>query len=407
MGGSLSSEAHGGSLGGDHADPAVKFGLWFAPILALIYLTGACWVVKEFDRSTLKARFARRVFFPIATLAFVGYLAHFFAWMSQGFVFVDTWDAGAAATASARLPRRMRHPSHAPTVYADSYVRYGLYSIVCVGADGGGDDQRKKLACASDHVFSPVTPPEPQPRHGLGVRKFFNLTIADKLCGRQPGTGDDDRDSFSRKFAPKRAAFYGGGEARAQKRALSAVCGGGFRAAKALLGYAAAPALFYGMVLAPALAGCGSAGGYVAFALLCASTGACAWVARGLVRDWAEVLDDAYPYRRVGPGWASDALFWGCVLEFVAAGAALAAACVLRLPPYGAYGGGDDSSATADDRPFRGDDATFRPIQPVAGSHYEMAPVVATAEVLAPGSSAAEGAFLVGTVVAAEPTVGI
>lgn len=227
-----------GGLLSDDEDDAVKAALFVVPFLAACYLCFAVGYVTCNRASAGRHRAARWLFLPITGLAFFGFLASFFAFISQGYAVIGPWDGDAAARASAKLPAHMRDSSHAGQRYADSTIRVGLHRIVCVGSDaGGGDGQRAKLACASDHIFSPVSPrdarvrattetdeisatgrPEPPPLHGLGVRAFLNVTIADKLCGREPGTEKDDRDSFSRNAAPRRAAFYDGAATRAQRR---------------------------------------------------------------------------------------------------------------------------------------------------------------------------------------------
>ena len=254
--------------------------------------------------------------------ALVGFLLVFFAACGQPHIVVGGWDSGAAAAASDALPAHMRAPAHRSMGYPDSEIWIGPTIVSCWG--------KNKRACAKNHIFSPVAPPEPPALWTNGVTKLTKETrfeISKDICGQAKGKDESDRSSYDDKNAPPNRAFWSGAS-HAQARVLDALCGGRFRASRDNLsaaGYAGwiwltftAVALIFGSE--------GEYGWYLLPVVLCSIMGALALAAHDRWAGFVDVVKPAYPHRSVElGGWPQEFTLIGGIMLLCAAFSSLVA----------------------------------------------------------------------------------
>ena len=254
--------------------------------------------------------------------ALVGFLLVFFAACGQPHIVVGGWDSGAAAAASDALPAHMRAPAHRSMGYPDSEIWIGPTIVSCWG--------KNKRACAKNHIFSPVAPPEPPALWTDGVTKLAKKTrfdISKDICGQVKGKDESDRSSYDDKNAPPNRAFWSGAS-HAQARVLDALCGGRFRASRDNLsaaGYAGwiwltftAVALIFGSE--------GHDGCYLLPVVLCSIMGALALAAHDHWAGFVDVVKPAYPHRSVElGGWPPGFTLIGGIMLLCAAFSSLVA----------------------------------------------------------------------------------
>jgi hypothetical protein len=254
--------------------------------------------------------------------ALVGFLLVFFAACGQPHIVVGGWDSGAAAAASDALPAHMRAPAHRSMGYPDSEIWIGPTIVSCWG--------KNKRACAKNHIFSPVAPPEPQALWTDGATKLTKearFIISKDICGQVKGKDESDRSSYDDKNAPPNRAFWSGAS-HAQARVLDALCGGRFRASRDNLsaaGYAGwiwltftAVALIFGSE--------GHDGCYLLPVVLCSIMGALALAAHDHWAGFVDVVKPAYPHRSVElGGWPPGFTLIGGIMLLCAAFSSLVA----------------------------------------------------------------------------------
>ena len=254
--------------------------------------------------------------------ALVGFLLVFFAACGQPHIVVGGWDSGAAAAASDALPAHMRAPAHRSMGYPDSEIWIGPTIVSCWG--------KNKRACAKNHIFSPVAPPEPQALWTDGATKLTKearFIISKDICGQVKGKDESDRSSYDDKNAPPNRAFWSGAS-HAQARVLDALCGGRFRASRDNLsaaGYAGwiwltftAVALIFGSE--------GHDGCYLLPVVLCSIMGALALAAHDHWAGFVDVVKPAYPHRSVElGGWPQEFTLIGGIMLLCAAFSSLVA----------------------------------------------------------------------------------
>ena len=254
--------------------------------------------------------------------ALVGFLLVFFAACGQPHIVVGGWDSGAAAAASDALPAHMRAPAHRSMGYPDSEIWIGPTIVSCWG--------KNKRACAKNHIFSPVAPPEPPALWTNGVTKLTKETrfqISD-ICGPGvKGKDESDRSSYDDKNAPPNRAFWSGAS-HAQARVLDALCGGRFRASRDNLSAAGYASLLWLGITAVALifGSEGEYGWYLLPVVLCSIFGALALAAHDHWAGFVDVVKPAYPHRSVElGGWPQEFTLIGGIMLLCAAFSSLVA----------------------------------------------------------------------------------
>ena len=253
--------------------------------------------------------------------ALVGFLLVFFAACGQPHIVVGGWDSGAAAAASDALPAHMRAPAHRSMGYPDSEIWIGPTIVSCWGEN--------KRACAKNHIFSPVAPPEPPALWTNGVTKLTKETrfqISD-ICGPGvKGKDESDRSSYDDKNAPPNRAFWSGAS-HAQARVLDALCGGRFRASRDNLSAAGyASLLWLGITALALIYGSEDYGWYLLPVVLCSIFGALALAAHDHWAGFVDVVKPAYPHRSVElGGWPQEFTLIGGIMLLCAAFSSLVA----------------------------------------------------------------------------------
>ena len=254
--------------------------------------------------------------------ALVGFLLVFFAACGQPHIVVGGWDSGAAAAASDALPAHMRAPAHRSMGYPDSEIWIGPTIVSCWGEN--------KRACAKNHIFSPVAPPEPPALWTNGVTKLTKETrfqISD-ICGPGvKGKDESDRSSYDDKNAPPNRDFWSGAS-HAQARVLDALCGGRFRASRDNLSAAGYASLLWLGITAVALifGSEGHDGWYLLPVVLCSIFGALALAAHDHWAGFVDVVKPAYPHRSVElGGWPQEFTLIGGIMLLCAAFSSLVA----------------------------------------------------------------------------------
>ena len=254
--------------------------------------------------------------------ALVGFLLVFFAACGQPHIVVGGWDSGAAAAASDALPAHMRAPAHRSMGYPDSEIWIGPTIVSCWGEN--------KRACAKNHIFSPVAPPEPPALWTNGVTKLTKETrfeISDICGGQVKGKDESDRSSYDDKNAPPNRAFWSGAS-HAQARVLDALCGGRFRASRDNLSAAGYASLLWLGITAVALifGSEGHDGWYLLPVVLCSIFGALALAAHDHWAGFVDVVKPAYPHRSVElGGWPQEFTLIGGIMLLCAAFSSLVA----------------------------------------------------------------------------------
>ena len=254
--------------------------------------------------------------------ALVGFLLVFFAACGQPHIVVGGWDSGAAAAASDALPAHMRAPAHRSMGYPDSEIWIGPTIVSCWG--------KNKRACAKNHIFSPVAPPEPPALWTNGVTKLTKETrfeISKDICGQAKGKDESDRSSYDDKNAPPNRAFWSGAS-HAQARVLDALCGGRFRASRDYLSAAGYASLLWLGITAVALifGSEGHDGWYLLPVVLCSIFGALALAAHDHWAGFVDVVKPAYPHRSVElGGWPQEFTLIGGIMLLCAAFSSLVA----------------------------------------------------------------------------------
>ena len=254
--------------------------------------------------------------------ALVGFLLVFFAACGQPHIVVGGWDSGAAAAASDALPAHMRAPAHRSMGYPDSEIWIGPTIVSCWGEN--------KRACAKNHIFSPVAPPEPPALWTNGVTKLTKETrfeISDICGGQVKGKDESDRSSYDDKNAPPNRAFWSGAS-HAQARVLDALCGGRFRASRDNLSAAGYGGWFWLIFTAVALilGSKGHGGWYLLPVVLCSIFGALALAAHDHWAGFVDVVKPAYPHRSVElGGWPQEFTLIGGIMLLCAAFSSLVA----------------------------------------------------------------------------------
>ena len=254
--------------------------------------------------------------------ALVGFLLVFFAACGQPHIVVGGWDSGAAAAASDALPAHMRAPAHRSMGYPDSEIWIGPTIVSCWG--------KNKRACAKNHIFSPVAPPEPPALWTNGVTKLAKKTrfeISKDICGQAKGKDESDRSSYDDKNAPPNRAFWSGAS-HAQARVLDALCGGRFRASRDNLSAAGYASLLWLGITAVALifGSEGHDGWYLLPVVLCSIFGALALAAHDHWAGFVDVVKPAYPHRSVElGGWPQEFTLIGGIMLLCAAFSSLVA----------------------------------------------------------------------------------
>ena len=254
--------------------------------------------------------------------ALVGFLLVFFAACGQPHIVVGGWDSGAAAAASDALPAHMRAPAHRSMGYPDSEIWIGPTIVSCWG--------KNKRACAKNHIFSPVAPPEPQALWTDGATKLTKearFIISKDICGQVKGKDESDRSSYDDKNAPPNRAFWSGAS-HAQARVLDALCGGRFRASRDNLSAAGYASLLWLGITAVALifGSEGHDGWYLLPVVLCSIFGALALAAHDHWAGFVDVVKPAYPHRSVElGGWPQEFTLIGGIMLLCAAFSSLVA----------------------------------------------------------------------------------
>ena len=253
--------------------------------------------------------------------ALVGFLLVFFAACGQPHIVVGGWDSGAAAAASDALPAHMRAPVHRSMGYPDSEIWIGPTIVSCWGEN--------KRACAKNHIFSPVAPPEPPALWTNGVTKLTKETrfeISDICGGQVKGKDESDRSSYDDKNAPPNRAFWSGAS-HAQARVLDALCGGRFRASRDYLSAAGyASLLWLGITALALIYGSEDYGWYLLPVVLCSIFGALALAAHDHWAGFVDVVKPAYPHRSVElGGWPQEFTLIGGIMLLCAAFSSLVA----------------------------------------------------------------------------------
>ena len=252
--------------------------------------------------------------------ALVGFLLVFFAACGQPHIVVGGWDSGAAAAASDALPAHMRAPVHRSMGYPDSEIWIGPTIVSCWGEN--------KRACAKNHIFSPVAPPEPPALWTNGVTKLTKETRFEisNICGQVKGKDESDRSSYDDKNAPPNRAFWSGAS-HAQARVLDALCGGRFRASRDYLSAAGYGGWFWLGITGFALGlGSDDYGWYLVPVVLCSTFGAFALAAHGHWAVFVDVVKPAYPHRSVElGGWPQEFTLIGGIMLLCAAFSSLVA----------------------------------------------------------------------------------
>ena len=254
--------------------------------------------------------------------ALVGFLLVFFAACGQPHIVVGGWDSGAAAAASDALPAHMRAPAHRSMGYPDSEIWIGPTIVSCWG--------KNKRACAKNHIFSPVAPPEPQALWTDGATKLTKEArfIISDICGPGvKGKDESDRSSYDDKNAPPNRAFWSGAS-HAQARVLDALCGGRFRAPRDNLSAAGYASLLWLGITAVALifGSEGHDGWYLLPVVLCSIFGALALAAHDHWAGFVDVVKPAYPHRSVElGGWPQEFTLIGGIMLLCAAFSSLVA----------------------------------------------------------------------------------
>ena len=253
--------------------------------------------------------------------ALVGFLLVFFAACGQPHIVVGGWDSGAAAAASDALPAHMRAPAHRSMGYPDSEIWIGPTIVSCWG--------KNKRACAKNHIFSPVAPPEPQALWTDGATKLTKearFIISKDICGQAKGKDESDRSSYDDKNAPPNRAFWSGAS-HAQARVLDALCGGRFRASRDYLSAAGyASLLWLGITALALIYGSEDYGWYLLPVVLCSIFGALALAAHDHWAGFVDVVKPAYPHRSVElGGWPPGFTLIGGIMLLCAAFSSLVA----------------------------------------------------------------------------------
>ena len=254
--------------------------------------------------------------------ALVGFLLVFFAACGQPHIVVGGWDSGAAAAASDALPAHMRAPAHRSMGYPDSEIWIGPTIVSCWG--------KNKRACAKNHIFSPLAPPEPQALWTDGATKLTKearFIISKDICGQVKGKDESDRSSYDDKNAPPNRAFWSGAS-HAQARVLDALCGGRFRASRDYLSAAGYASLLWLGITAVALifGSEGHDGWYLLPVVLCSIFGALALAAHDHWAGFVDVVKPAYPHRSVElGGWPQEFTLIGGIMLLCAAFSSLVA----------------------------------------------------------------------------------
>ena len=254
--------------------------------------------------------------------ALVGFLLVFFAACGQPHIVVGGWDSGAAAAASDALPAHMRAPAHRSMGYPDSEIWIGPTIVSCWG--------KNKRACAKNHIFSPVAPPEPPALWTDGATKLTKEArfIISDICGPGvKGKDESDRSSYDDKNAPPNRAFWSGAS-HAQARVLDALCGGRFRASRDNLSAAGYASLLWLGITAVALifGSEGEYGWYLLPVVLCSIFGALALAAHDHWAGFVDVVKPAYPHRSVElGGWPQEFTLIGGIMLLCAAFSSLVA----------------------------------------------------------------------------------
>ena len=253
--------------------------------------------------------------------ALVGFLLVFFAACGQPHIVVGGWDSGAAAAASDALPAHMRAPAHRSMGYPDSEIWIGPTIVSCWGEN--------KRACAKNHIFSPVAPPEPQALWTDGATKLTKearFIISKDICGQVKGKDESDRSSYDDKNAPPNRAFWSGAS-HAQARVLDALCGGRFRASRDNLSAAGyASLLWLGITAVALIYGSEDYGWYLLPVVLCSIFGALALAAHDHWAGFVDVVKPAYPHRSVElGGWPPGFTLIGGIMLLCAAFSSLVA----------------------------------------------------------------------------------
>ena len=254
--------------------------------------------------------------------ALVGFLLVFFAACGQPHIVVGGWDSGAAAAASDALPAHMRAPAHRSMGYPDSEIWIGPTIVSCWG--------KNKRACAKNHIFSPVAPPEPPALWTDGATKLTKEArfIISDICGPGvKGKDESDRSSYDDKNAPPNRAFWSGAS-HAQARVLDALCGGRFRASRDYLSAAGYASLLWLGITAVALifGSEGHDGWYLLPVVLCSIFGALALAAHDHWAGFVDVVKPAYPHRSVElGGWPQEFTLIGGIMLLCAAFSSLVA----------------------------------------------------------------------------------
>ena len=253
--------------------------------------------------------------------ALVGFLLVFFAACGQPHIVVGGWDSGAAAAASDALPAHMRAPAHRSMGYPDSEIWIGPTIVSCWGEN--------KRACAKNHIFSPVAPPEPPALWTDGVTTLAKKTrfdISKDICGQVKGKDESDRSSYDDKNAPPNRAFWSGAS-HAQARVLDALCGGRFRASRDYLSAAGyASLLWLGITALALIYGSEDYGWYLLPVVLCSIMGALALAAHDRWAGFVDVVKPAYPHRSVElGGWPPGFTLIGGIMLLCAAFSSLVA----------------------------------------------------------------------------------
>ena len=253
--------------------------------------------------------------------ALVGFLLVFFAACGQPHILVGGWDSGAAAAASDALPAHMRAPAHRSMGYPDSEIWIGPTIVSCWGEN--------KRACAKNHIFSPVAPPEPPALWTNGVTRLTKkkrFVISRDICGQVKGKDESDRSSYNDTMTPPNRAFWSGAS-HAQARVLDALCGGRFRASRDYLSAGGYGGWFWLGITGFALGlGSDDYGWYLVPVVLCSTFGAFALAAHGHWAVFVDVVKPAYPHRSVElGGWPQEFTLIGGIMLLCAAFSSLVA----------------------------------------------------------------------------------
>ena len=284
--------------------------------VAYLYIIGVAAQRKEIPS---RPRFAASA--VTFLFALVGFLLVFFAACGQPHILVGGWDSGAAAAASDALPAHMRAPVHRSMGYPDSEIWIGPTIVSCWGEN--------KRACAKNHIFSPVAPPEPPALWTNGVTRLTKkkrFVISRDICGQVKGKDESDRSSYNDTMTPPNRAFWSGAS-HAQARVLDALCGGRFRASRDYLSAAGYGGWFWLGITGFALGlGSDDYGWYLVPVVLCSTFGAFALAAHGHWAVFVDVVKPAYPHRSVElGGWPQEFTLIGGIMLLCAAFSSLVA----------------------------------------------------------------------------------